>query len=161
MNGKLDEVRPGLVLAGITLCFGIALAIAFGVAEDAIKTLVRDGVAANPDLHDEKSPDKIWRWWQRAHFHATGIGAFTLALIAITALSDLSAKMKRAASLFFGVGSFYPLAWFFMALLGPSMGRSAAHHSLPVEAVVYLTIPCLLAGLALLFSNVIFGWFSE
>ncbi len=157
----LNDVKPGLILACATLLFGIALAVMFGVAEDAVKDAIAKGVAAHPALHDAKSPAKIWRWWQRAHFHATGIAAFTFALVGITALSGLRPVMKKLTSLLLGLGGLYPVSWLVMALLAPSMGRSAAHNALGVEVMVFVAVFGMLSGLGLLFSNILLGSFSE
>ena len=127
MNRLLDDVRPGLIVAGATLLFGVCLGIAYGVMEDGIQQFIVSGIAAHPELHDPASQEKIWRWWLRAHFHSTGISAFTLALIAITTLSALSGKMKKLVSLLIGLGGLYALSWFVMALLAPGLGRDAAH----------------------------------
>ena len=75
-----------------------------------VKQFIVDGVARHPELHDEKSIAKIWRWWLRAHFHSVGIAAFSLALIAITALSGLSDRMKKIASTLHGLGGLYALS---------------------------------------------------
>lgn len=45
------------------------------------ETYVTQGIAAHPELHDAKSPEKIWCYVQRAHFHATGIAAFSIGLL--------------------------------------------------------------------------------
>jgi len=160
MNRLLGDVRPGLIVAGAILLFGVSLGIAYGLIEESIQQFIVDGIAAHPALHDSDSPEKIWRWWLRAHFHSTGIAAFTLPLIALTALSGLSAGMKKLASLLIGLGGLYALSWFTMALLAPGLGREAAHHALPVEILVMAGVGSLLTGIAILFSNIIFGWFS-
>ena len=76
-------------------------------------------IQAHPELHDEKSNDKIWRYAQRTHFHATGVAAFSLGLIILIMLSDMQAKLKTASSILIGLGSFYPLSWFTMVFACP------------------------------------------
>jgi len=160
MKDYLKDVKPGLALAFLCLLFGVCLAIVFGVAEDAVKDLIKSGIAEHPALHDAKSFDKIWRYWQRAHFHAAGIGAFTLALMLVTALSSLRAKCKKLTSFLIGLTGVYPLAWFLMALLAPSMGRGAAHHSAGVQALVYIALIGFFSGLAILLLNIFIGLWS-
>ena len=161
MKRPLENVRPGLILAGIILLFGVCMGVVFGVMEDGVKQFIVDAIAAHPELHDAQSPAKIWRWWLRAHFHAVGIAAFTLALISITEFSGLSARMKKITSILHGLGGLYAVSWFAMALLAPSLGRDAAHHALPVLLLVLVGVGSLLIGIAILFSNIIFGWFSD
>ena len=158
----LDDVRPGLIIAILVLLFGILMGVALGIFEETIKDMINSAVDAHPSAHTEalsKAKSKIFRWWQRAHFHATGIGAFTIALIAITALSSLNKPFKKWASLLIGIGSLYPFSWFLMSLKGPSLGRPAAHHYLPAEIIVFISIGCLLAGMAILLLNIIFNSF--
>ncbi|SDY88665.1 hypothetical protein [Nitrosomonas sp. Nm58] len=78
MYQEMKAVKIGLFLVMLTLIFGICLGIDFGVAEDSIKSYISDGVASHADVHDDKSNDKIWRYAQRAHFHVTGVSAFSI-----------------------------------------------------------------------------------
>jgi hypothetical protein len=114
MSGELQTVRVGLAIVMLGLFFGIGMGISFGVNEDAYKDFVAEGIAAHPEVHDAKSQDKIWRYAQRAHFHAGGIAAFCLGLIILLVLSDLRSGYKVVSSILIGLGSFYPLAWFSM-----------------------------------------------
>ena len=157
----LKPVKIGLALAFMLLLFGIGMGIAFGVAEDSFKDFVAQGIAANPELHDEKSASKIWRYAQRAHFHATGIGAFSLGLILLVTFSSLKKTMKTLASTFIGLIGLYPLAWFTTFLLAPSLGRGAAHHHILTELLTYVGTGGLLLGLIMLIGNLFFGLFEE
>lgn len=161
MNNQLVAVKPGLFLAMLTLVFGISMGIGFGTAEDSFKSYIEQGVAANPSVHDSKSVSKIWRYAQRGHFHATGIAAFTIALISVLALSTMKKSLKKIASILIGLGGFYPLSWFTMFLLSPSLGRSAAHHHIITELFTYVGVAGLLSGIALLCSNLFLGMFEE
>ena len=70
-SSLLDNVRPGLIIAGLFLLFGILMGVGLGIFEDAIKDMINTGVDANPAAHVEsleKAKSKIFRWWQRAHF---------------------------------------------------------------------------------------------
>jgi hypothetical protein len=154
MKSTLQDIRPGLALVLLGLLFGTALGIWFGIDEASFKDYIARGIAAHPQLHDASSADKIWRYVQRAHFHATGIAAFSLGLLWLVVSTDLSARMKGVASLAVGLGSFYPLAWFTTFYLAPSLGRNAAHeHPLSV-VLVYVSTGGLLVGIALVVANV-------
>ncbi len=159
----LEDVRPGLVIAGAVLLFGICLGISFGVIEDSIKDYVTAGVSAHPELHaaDGAAKEKIWRWIQRAHFHAIGIGAFTMGMIAVTALSGLAPRTKTLVSILIGAGGLYSTSWLLMAVLALDTGRAAAHHAALVQLIVFLSVGSLLLGMGILFSNIIFGRFTE
>ncbi len=160
MNENLKAVRAGVLLVMLTLFFGIGLGVGFGVAEDSFQSYISSGVAANPAVHDAKSEHKIWRYAQRAHFHAAGISAFSLGLILLVMVSSLKRELKTAASILIGLGGFYPLSWFSMFMLSPSMGRSAAHHHVITEIFTYVGVGGLLLGAGILFMNVLLGAFQ-
>ncbi len=160
-NIDLSPVKIGLFLALSLLIFGVSMGIGFGIAEDSFKDFIAQGVAAYPDVHDEKSTSKIWRYAQRAHFHATGISAFSLVLILLVLFSSLKDKMKTVASTAIGLVGLYPLAWFTMFILSPTIGRSAAHHHIITETLTYVGTGSLLIGLAILFSNLFLGLFKK
>jgi hypothetical protein len=143
------------------LLFGIGLGIAFGVSEDRFEAYVSQGIAANPSVHDLKSPEKIWRFAQRAHFHATGIAAFSLGLLLVVAASSLTERLKKIAAVCIGLGGFYPLAWLSMFLLAPSIGRAAAHSHQITELCAYIGVGGLLLGMAIVLANLFLGLFSE
>jgi hypothetical protein len=158
MNIHLSDVKPGLVLVLLGLAFGIALGIGFGVNEDAFKDFVSEGIAAHPEAHDANSYDKIWRYAQRAHFHSTGIAAFSIGLLLLVSLSSLSRKLKKATSLLIGLGFLYPFAWLSMFFLAPSIGRSAAHSHIITELLTYVGVGGLVIGFLLLVGNLFIGW---
>jgi hypothetical protein len=160
----INDIRPlrlGLSLSMLILLFGIGMGILFGINEDAVKDYIADGVAAHQSVHDEKSTSKIWRYAQRSHFHATGVGAFALAMILLAGASNLTRKLKFSASTLVGIGSFYSLAWLSMFLLAPGIGRDAAHHSFLTWSITSLTIGCLLIGMAIIMMNLLFNFGSH
>jgi len=161
MLDGVETIRTGLALVMAGLIFGIGLGITFGVNEDVFKDYVAEGVAAYPQVHDEKSESKIWRYVQRAHFHATGIAAFSIGLLLLAAGSSLSAGLKKIVAVLIGLGSLYPLAWFNMFLMAPRIGRDAAHEHILTEVLTYIGVGALVTGLLLLLLNVLFGLFSE
>ena len=143
------------------LLFGIGLGITFGVNEAFFETYVTQGIAAHPELHDADSPEKIWRYAQRAHFHANGIAAFSIGLLLLISASSLKQRLKTITATFIGFGSLYPLAWLTMFILSPSIGRDAAHAHLVTELLTYIGVGGLLLGIAILLGNLFLGLFSE
>ncbi len=158
---ELTTVKIGLALVFLGLLFGIGMGISFGINEDIYKSYITEEIQAHPELHDEKSNDKIWRYAQRTHFHATGVAAFSLGLIILIMLSDMQAKLKTASSILIGLGSFYPLSWFTMFLLAPSIGRGLAHQHLITEIFTYIGVGGLSLGTFILIANLFLGFFRE
>jgi len=161
MIEEIKAVKIGLFMVMLTLFFGIGMGVSFGVSEDSVKSYIADGVAAHPEVHDEKSTSKIWRYAQRSHFHATGIAAFSIGLVVLVMLSSLKRKLKTASSIFIGLGGLYPLSWFSMFLLAPSIGRSAAHHHVVTEMLTYIGVGALLLGIAILCANLFLNMFQN
>ena len=161
MEKELKAVKLGLALVMAGLLFGVGMGIFFGVNEDAYQTYIAQGIAANPEVHDAKSPDKIWRYAQRAHFHATGIAAFSLGLVILVMFSTLKANYKKVSAILLGLSSFYPLSWLNMFLLAPSIGRGPAHAHILTEIFAYTGVGGLLLGLFFLCANIFLGLFRE
>jgi hypothetical protein len=158
MEKRFAAVKVGVLISMFVILFGVSMGVGFGIFEDAFKQFITDGIAAFPQLHDGKSADKIWRYAQRAHFHAGGIGSFTLVLSLVVMCSSLSQQMKRVSSTLIGLGGTYSLAWLSMFVFSPSMGRDGAHHYIVTEIFTYIGVGCLLLGLAILFANLVFGY---
>lgn len=161
MKEELKVVKAGLLLVMLTLMFGISLGVGFGIAEDSVKSYISEGVASHAEVHDDKSNKKIWRYAQRAHFHSTGIAAFSIGLIILIMFSSLKKELKKVASILVGLGGLYPLSWFTMFILAPSMGRSAAHHHFITEIFTYIGVAGLLLGITVLCANLFFNKFGE
>ena len=161
MEKEVKVVQVGLALVLVGLLFGVGMGISFGIQEKAYKNYVAAGIAANPEIHDAKSQDKIWRYAQRAHFHATGIAAFSLGLVILVMLSTLKTKLKRVASIFIGLSCLYPLSWFTMFVLAPSMGRGPAHGHILTEIFALTGVSGLLMGVAILCANLFLGRFKQ
>lgn len=161
MHSELQTVKIGLAIVLIGLFFGVGMGISFGVNEDAYKDFIAQGIAANPDVHDAKSQDKIWRYAQRAHFHGAGIAAFSMGLIILVMVSNMKAGLKSVSSVLIGLGSLYPLAWFSMFYLAPSIGRGAAHDHLLTEMFTLVGVVGLLLGSLALVANLFFGVFAD
>jgi hypothetical protein len=161
MINSLANIKIGLALAMIGLLFGIGLGITFGVNEAFFETCVAQGIAAHPQIHDANSPEKIWRYAQRAHFHATGIAAFSIGLLLLVSASSLKQRFKTITAVFIGLGNLYPLAWLTMFVVAPSIGRDAAHAHPVTELLTYTGVGGLLLGIAILLANLFLGLFSE
>ncbi|MFT6915548.1 MAG: hypothetical protein ACJAWL_001857 [Motiliproteus sp.] len=158
MSNTLEPVRIGVLICISILLFGIALGVGFGINEDIFKDMISEGIAAFPQLHDANSSSKIWRYVQRAHFHALGIAAFSMTLILVVALSSLSASRKKVTAILISLGGTYAFSWLTMFFLSPSMGRHGAHGSFLTEFWVYLGVGSLLLGIAILIANLTFGY---
>ena len=161
MNENIKTVKVGLFFVMMTLIFGIGMGTLFGVAENRVHSYISSGISANEELHDEVSQNKIWRYAQRSHFHATGIAAFSIGLVLLIMFSSLKNNLKAGASFLVGLGGLYPLSWFSMFLLAPSIGRKAAHDHIVTELLVYVGVGGLLLGIAILCANLFLGMFRE
>ncbi len=161
MTIDISAVKAGLAIVLIVLFINVAMGISFGVNEDAYKDYVAEGVAAHPNLHDEASEDKIWRYAQRTHFHAGGIAAFCLGLIVLVVFSDLTRRLQRISSILSGLGGVYPLAWLSMFFLAPTIGRNPAHEHILTKLFTFVGIAGLLLGTFFLVANLFFGSFRK
>jgi hypothetical protein len=161
VSGDISTVKAGLAIVLLGIFFSVGLGISFGLNEDIYKDYVVEGVAAHPDLHDEKSKDKIWRYAQRTHFHAGGIAAFCLGLILLVMHSDMSARLRRTSSILIGLGSFYPLAWLSMFFLAPAIGREPAHEHILTKLFIFVGVGGLLLGSFFLVANLFLGLFRD
>jgi hypothetical protein len=161
MSAELSAVKAGLAIVLLGLFFSVALGISFGVNEDAFKDYVAEGIAAHPEVHDEKSKDKIWRYAQRTHFHAGGIAAFCLGLIILVIFSDLRPALRKVSSILISLGSFYPLAWLSMFFLAPSIGRDLAHEHILTKLLTFVGVGGILLGSFFLLGNLFLGLFKD
>ena len=161
MSEQLKSVRIGLALVLLGLYFGVGLGIAFGTNEDAFKNYINRGVTAHPEAHDADSTTKIWRYVVRAHFHSTGIAAFSLGLIILVVLSDIQRTYKTLSSVLIGLSSFYALSWFSMFILAPAVGRGPAHDHIVTQLFIYIGVGGLLAGSLILIMNLFLGKFKD
>lgn len=161
MSSELAKVRIGLGLVLLGLAFGVFLGISFGVFEDNYKAYISKGIAAHPGVNEPGDEREIWRFVQRAHFHATGIAAFSLGLILVVMFSNMKSGIKTASSTLIGLSSFYPLSWLTMFLLAPSMGEEGSHEYFVTQIFAFVGIGGLLLGGGFLVGNLLFGLFRE
>lgn len=126
---------------------GVAIAIVFGVNEDLFKDRIAHDLQQNAAVHAfdsienpekrkaaiKKEKDKNWRYYQRYHFHATGIGAMSLSLLILLAFVRGSGRLRTVAAYSLALGGFlYPFVWLFAGLYGPVVGRSIAKEQFAI-----------------------------
>ena len=161
LNIDLKVIKVGLLITLLSLVFGIGLGIAFGAKEEVFKNYISENIQLNPTVHDEKSKDKIWRYVQRAHFHSSGIAAYSLALLLIILVSKMKDSMKSFSATMIGVGTLYSFAWYLMFYLAPLIGRDAAKNHFLTESIVYISTAAFVIGLFMIIANVFFNMFSN
>ncbi|MEO8601648.1 MAG: hypothetical protein ABI629_03625 [bacterium] len=136
--------RAPFLLAILGMIGGVFIAILFAVNEDMFRSRIENGLAHNAKVQQIVDPtekaakvaaetEKTWRYYQRFHFHATGIGAMMMALLLF--LRQLAAPRRAVltASWMVSVGGFlYPFVWLFAALYGPQMGRAEAKEAFAI-----------------------------
>jgi hypothetical protein len=135
----ISKIPFGFAILGMV--GGIFIAILFGANEDIFKNKIKDGLSRNDKIQSiadpaakqakiEKEMSKDWRYYQRFHFHSTGIGTMNLALLTFLAFVGAPRKMKLTAAYLTSVGGFlYPFVWLFAAMYGPEMGRHEAKEA--------------------------------
>ncbi len=132
------------LLALLSMIGGVFIAILFGVNEDMFIHKIEAGLEKNVKIQALADPtekaakiksetDKNWRYYQRFHFHATGIGAMMMGILVFLLQLNLSAKRFYPPAYLISVGGFfYPFVWLFAALYGPEMGRSEAKEAFAI-----------------------------
>lgn len=132
------------ILAILSMIGGVFISILFGVNESLFKDKIGKDLRANEsimsivdqDKREKKIEDetsKNWRYYQRFHFHSTGISSMTLGTLFLLAFSLAPSLLKLVSSYMVSIGGFlYPFIWLFSAIYGPIMGRSAAKESFAI-----------------------------
>jgi len=142
---EIRAALPGLALAVVTLLFGFALGIVFGLNEDAIKSRLSASAAAVEATvyHGDPSAatpvlEKSWRYAQRAHLHAGGLGTTAIALIVALLLVGTASGLTRVLSMALGIGGLgYSLFWLWAAFRAPGLGSTGAAK----ESLAWLAMP--------------------
>jgi hypothetical protein len=163
LKEAIIPVTPGLLISFLAIILGTGLGMAFGIYEDQIKDYLLADVKAHPQIH-EQTPENLkkqvgdgWRYIQRAHFHAQGLGALGVGIIVILGLSWASVPVKKWLAMATGLGAFlYPFCWLISGLRIASMGKEAAKMS--VDWLAYLSIPLFFGGLVLTLLILFLGW---
>lgn len=132
------------LLAILGMVGGVFIAVLFGANEDMFHKRIESGLALNTKIQQIVDPaekaaklsaegEKNWRYYQRFHFHATGVGAMMMGLLLFLRRLDAPRRAVLAASWLIAVGGFlYPFVWLFAALYGPEMGRTEAKEAFAV-----------------------------
>ncbi|PLY07035.1 MAG: hypothetical protein C0625_07520 [Arcobacter sp.] len=161
LSVDLKVIKVGLLITLLSLIFSIGMGITFGAKEEVFKNYISKNVAMYPEVHDKKSTAKIWRYAQRAHFHAGGIASYSLALLLIILLSKMKDSYKRLSSTLIGIGTLYPFAWYSIYVMAPIIGRGAAKHHILTESIVYISVGSVIIGTVILFGSLFFNTFNE
>jgi hypothetical protein len=136
--------RIPFVIAILTLICGVFISIIFGANEDFFKDKIKEGLSKNEKINliqdtAEKDAvlksesDKNWRYYQRFHFHATGIGAMIMGVLLFISFLSAPEGLKSITSYAVAIGGFlYPFLWLFAAIYGPELGREVAKEKYAV-----------------------------
>ncbi len=134
---------PFLLALG-AMAGGVLIAIFFGVNEDMFKDRIAAGLERNEQIQAIEDPveksamieaetGKNWRYYQRFHFHATGIGAMVLGVLLLLGRVKAPERLKLSAAYLTAAGGFlYPFVWLFAGIYGPAMGRDEAKEAFAV-----------------------------
>lgn len=137
-------MKKQFIIVIISLILGNLIAVFFGVNEDLFKNQIANDLKTNSkilaieDLEKrekkiDKEKSKNWRYYQRFHFHSTGIGAISLGVLFLLMLINSHNILKIISSYMISIGgALYPFIWLFAAIYGPSMGRSEAKEAFAI-----------------------------
>lgn len=132
------------LIAILGMIGGVSIAIVFGANEKLIKDKIANGLAQNAAIDAIEDParkaekiseekDKNWRYYQRYHFHATGIGAMSLSLLLLLGFLQAGDLIRKVAAYFVAFGGFlYPFVWLLAGMYGPEIGRDVAKEKFAV-----------------------------
>ena len=136
LNKIVDQivvVRLGLILAIITILYGFLLGGFFGLAEDGIKGFLKEKADNAPAAvyENQEAKDKVvssaWKYIQRSHIHANGIGTTAVVLILVLSVIPGRFQGKSILAIFLGLGGFlYALYWLAAGIQAPSLGGTHA-----------------------------------
>lgn len=142
---QLRQFWIGIILALLTLFYGIGLGVAFGVAEDGLKGTMKASaqevfnvVYKGDKAEMSKITDKSWVYFKRAHIHANGMGTASLLLIVLLSLMKRHRLLKKITAIGLGAGSLgYSLFWMFAGMRAPGLGSTG----LAKESLAWLALP--------------------
>lgn len=133
--------RLPFFLALFSIVGGVFIAILFGVNEDFFQNRISAGLEKNVKIQKisdvterttkiKSESEKNWRYYQRYHFHATGIGAMMMGILLFLSLIKAPQNSVTIASYMIAIGgTLYPFVWLFAGIYGPEMGRSEAKEA--------------------------------
>ncbi len=136
--------RFPFAITTLSVVLGVFIAIMFGVNEDFFRKKIEAGLEKNvkimaiEDVAKKEATlktesEKNWRYYQRFHFHSTGIAAMSFGLLLMLSFLNAPAVLKSTASYLVSVGGFlYPFVWLFAGIYGPEMGRSEAKEAFAI-----------------------------
>lgn len=156
--------RIPFALALLSLIGGILISIFFGINEDYFKNKIASGLEKNEQIAAISDPaekaavvanekQKNWRYYQRFHFHASGIGAITLGVLLLLLHVQAPEKLRVLTAWAVASGGLlYPFLWLFAGMYGPEMGRDAAKETFSFFGAMGMVF---LAGLIAAFITVL------
>jgi hypothetical protein len=156
---RLSEVRVGILFALLAAVYGFGLGAAFGAFEDGMKAHLKAQAESVLDTKyggDEAAmkavTEKCWTYFKRAHLHANGLSASSLAMILLLASLPVPRTLKALTAAALGVGALgYAMFWMFAALKAPALGGTGAAK----ESLEWLAVPA--SGLCILGLLVVLG----
>lgn len=132
------------LLALLSMIGGVFISILFGLNEEMFLQKIQAGLEKNVAVQAIADPaekaskiktetEKNWRYYQRFHFHATGIGAMMMGVLLLLLQLQISAKAFYGPAYLVSIGGFlYPFVWLFAGMYGPEMGRSEAKEAFAI-----------------------------
>lgn len=142
------------ILSLLGMVGGVIISIVFGVNEGVFKDRIQEGLMKNQKIQSmmdveakaaklKTEADKNWRYYQRYHFHATGVGSMSLVILILLGFIKASQTQLLVSSYMISIGGFlYPFVWLFAAIYGPEMGRDEAKEAFAIFG--YMGGVCLL-----------------
>ena len=130
--------KPSILIALFGMILGVFIAIIFGVNEDLFKNQIKQDILVSKHYQSaqlrgdsesylKKEAGKNWRYYQRFHFHSTGIASMSLVLLVLLGFSSVKENRRKIISYILSISGFlYPFVWLFAGCFGPGMGRSLA-----------------------------------
>lgn len=138
------NLKAPFSLAILCMVGGVFIAILFAVNEPMFVNRIHQGLDRNLKVQQIQDPvekaakissetDKVWRYYQRFHFHATGIGAMMIGLLLFLSQLNAPKLQVKASAYMISIGGFlYPYVWLFAGIYGPEMGRSEAKEAFAI-----------------------------
>ncbi len=140
---NLKKLIFALPVCGIV--FGTLIAVFFGANEEMFKNHIKSELLRSEQIVSISDPvkqeakmkteeEKLWRYFQRFHFHSTGIASMSLALLLLLFFAIEASQNEK---LFWGLGVsasgfLYPFYWLLAGYFGPSIGRGVAKEQFAI-----------------------------